>query len=232
MCNFPNIQYVDFFQPLINPLNNNNCLPKSPKGMYTFLVNRTFLPGNFMDPMNINMAQLEDTIIQKIHDYGATDPELRDIFCLIHIWGGITGRSVFIKNPDPTMNNILIHYRNFVNVCLSIPVPVDTTLGAALDAAQNSISSVYNALLLFHNAISGLGPSFLTKHARFWLTRNNPRNPLPIYDSTFANHIMGYGPNSSAHFNDIIPFWNAMIQKALVEQVSLLSLERQLFNYY
>lgn len=31
----------------------------------------------------------------------------------------------------------------------------------------------------------------ITKHTRFWLCINNPNNPLPMYDSTFANRLMG-----------------------------------------
>ncbi len=233
MCIFPNIQYVDNYQPLNNPQNNNLVLPRGPRAMYTLLVNQGFVPANFLTALNVvNMTQLEDVINQKICNYGATDPELKEIFCLIHIWGGNTGRRVFIMNPDPNMTNILIQYRIFVNTCLTAQAPINNTLDAALDAALNSTTSTYNGLLALHNTIRGLGPAFLTKHARFWLTKINPRNPLPIYDSTFANHIMGHGPHCSAQFNDIIPFWNGMINKARLEHVSLLSLERQLFNHY
>ncbi len=232
MCNFPNIQYVDIFQPLANPLNNNCGLPKGPRAMYTLLVNKHFLPANFLDIQNINMAQLECTINQRICDYGATDPELKEIFCLIHIWGGNTGRRVFTMNPNPDMNNILIYYRDFVNVCLNTPVPTEDTLDAKLDVAQNCVLTMYNAIWNLHSRIKGLGPAFLTKHARFWLTKNNPLNPLPIYDSTFAEHIMGHGPHCNARFKDIIPFWNGMIAQAREVRISLLSLERQLFNLW
>ncbi len=232
MCNFPNIHYVDNFQPLNNPLNNNLGLPKGPRAMYTLLVNKGFVPANSLDVFNVNMAQLEETINQVICHYGATDTELKYIFCLIHIWGGNTGRRVFIMNPDPNMTNIIIHYRTFVNTCLAIKTPIDDTLEAGLETAHNSTITIYNSLMALHSAVQGLGPSFLTKHARFWLKKNNPRNPLPIYDRTFANHIMGHGPHSSAQFNDIIPFWNGMINKAQMENISLLSLERQLFNLW
>lgn len=229
MCNFPNIQYVDNFVPL----NNLQGLPRSPKGMYTFLINRNFVPVNFLQAMNVaNMTQLEDVIFQKIQNYQGSELELKEIFCLIHIWGGNRGASVFRNYPNPDMNAIIPHYKKLVNICLSTPIPNNNTLESALDAAQKSITDVYNAIISFHGTIKGIGPSFLTKHTRFWLTKNNPLNQLPIYDSTFAEHIMGYNSPCSPQFNDIIPFWRCMITKANVEHVSLLSLERQLFNYW
>lgn len=229
MCNFPNIQYDDRFQPLANRIG----LPKSPQAMYTLLKNNGFVQLNFLENLNVhNMTDLENKIFEKISHYGGTDHELKEIFCLIHIWGGNSGRNVFIKNPDPDLREIIPHYRNLVNSCLKTVEPHDNNLNDALDAAQSYVNTIYDEILLFHNNVKGIGPSFLTKHTRFWLTKNNPRNPLPIYDSTFAVHIMQQNPRYNAQFRHIIPFWNCMINKAREEHISLLSLERQLFNFF
>lgn len=230
MCIFPNIMYVDDFVPL----NNLPTLPASPKAMFTLLVNKGIVPANYLVNMGVaNMNQLEEKIFKKVKDFQWTDEELFDIFCLIHIWGGISGRNIFLRHIDHGRFNwsaIVGYYRNMVNMCLATSKPDTNTTG--IDAALNSVPEIYKAINDFHGKVKWIGAAFLTKHTRFWLTKNNPQNPLPIYDKTFSVNVMGISPNYPAQIPDIIPYWHCMIDKARMENVSLLSLERQLFAYF
>ena len=64
MCYFPNIQYVNNYEPLhMNQLE----LPRSPKGMYTILIRRNIVNEHFLDGIK-NMNELEEAIFNLI-DY-------------------------------------------------------------------------------------------------------------------------------------------------------------------
>ena len=226
MCNFPNIQYVDDFQNL----NSLPVLPPSPQGMYSILINQGIVPDNYLARMNVNnMVELENEIFERIDSYQGTDDEMRDIFCLIHIWGGIAGRGIFVKGKGFIWDEIKKPYRALVNECLKAPVPDNNT--QPREAAQKCITPIYNAILSFYQDvhIQNISTSFITKHTRFWLRKNNHQNPLPIYDRTFAINLMNY---AGVYMRSLPKFWSCMIDKANKENVSLLSLERQLFNHW
>lgn len=53
---------------------------------------------------------------------------------------------------------------------------------------------------------------------------------LPIYDSTFAQNITREGQTATLQW--LRPFWQAMRQEAIANNIGLTSLERQLFNHY
>ena len=61
-------------------------------------------------------------------------------------------------------------------------------------------------------------------------TADHRKNPLPIFDSIMANGLL----NSSADITLLKQYWICMIEKAvsLNNEMSLLALERQLFNFF
>lgn len=219
MCYFPNIQFNNEFVALAN--GQNGTLPRSPRAMYTLLINKHIVDNQFLNGIN-NMTELESCIYDLIDHYQENAP-LERIFHLIQIWGGNTGRGLYIRQPF-VWQEIEPIYRHFVDVIRSIETIDDDSLNNAF-VAQNVF---YNSLK--NNHYKGMGVAFITKHLRFWMHQNLPNSMLPIYDSTFSVNVMQRG--RTAKTRDLLPFWRAMIAKAEEEHVSLSALERQLFNYF
>ncbi len=220
MCNFPNIQYDPNFAGLSKQ--------KIPQGTYTYLKNKGIVNDHLLDGIP-GMKKLEEHINEKIKNYnGNDDKSLYDIFCLIHIWGGDWGKVVFWSNhPFKKIweNNIKEQYHLLVKTCLGITADKD----APLNICKNDIYTVLNSVQTIKDNVSGLGVSFITKHTRFWLQRNNEKNPLPIFDNIMANGLL----NSAADITLLKQYWNCMIEKAVsIPEMTLLSLERQLFNFF
>lgn len=220
MCVFPNIHYVDNFVPLQNgPVDG---LPKSPKAMFSLLVNRGIVNQHFLDGIN-NMEELEARIFELIDHYPENGVPPEVIFHLIEIWGGQAGRGFHIKQP---FNWYVVGalYNGIIGDFLNIDHIDDEVLVHAAESVN-----------VFHRALhelgfNGMGIAFITKHTRFWMHRNLPNSMLPIYDSTFSRNVMQV--EGGAAFPQLLPYWRGMVAKAEQEHVSLTSLERQLFNYY
>lgn len=220
MCNFPDIHYVNDFQPL-QPINGGDGFGPSPKGMFTLLQRENLVGPDFLHGIG-NMAELENTVFEMIDGYDGEDDLLERIFYLIEVWGGITGRGLFLRQRF-RWHEFAPVYRQLVDRCLEIH-----------EVTDDSCMAVYNAIQSFQEGMGeihyrGMGIAFITKHTRFWMHRNLPDSMLPIYDSTFSSKLMG---KKTTSVRDLLPFWRGMIHKAAQEGVSLTALERQLFNYY
>ena len=221
MCTFPLIEYVPNFEPLTNGPQNH--LPKSPRTVYSTLSNAGIIPANFLQGI-ATMQDLERTIIDNIDNYPNNGITIERIFHLIEIWGGSAGQPFYTKNIPFIWADIEPIYQELVNTCLAI-----------YDTNAKSRQTVFEACTHFQEALNRakykyMGVAYITKHTRFWLHQNLRNNTLPIYDSTFSIHITHEG--GTATFNYLSYFWEGMIEKASEENISLLSLERQLFNYY
>lgn len=219
MCYFPDIQYEGNFRPLQNgPVDE---LPASPRAMFTLLVNRGIVEDNFLAGIH-NMDELEAYIFELIDHYPENGVATERIFHLIEIWGGRTGRGLYC-NQVFRWQDIEPLYNGLINDFMAIEAIDDQTLVRASAA----VGVFYNAL---HNAgYRGMAVAFITKHTRFWMHRHLPNSMLPIYDSTFSTNVMHQRGTNIRH---LLPYWRGMVAKAAEENVSLTSLERQLFNYY
>jgi hypothetical protein len=224
---FPPIKYtID-----TPPLSMEDSLPSHSRAMYKILRDRKIIDRNYLEKHNINnIDSLESFIFGKINNYKIEShdyQELKEIFCLIHIWGGNTGRNIFIQGGTGfNWNKISIPYEKLVIACCEIIPDSQNTL----NISSEQMDKVFNAIITFHNDknVNGIGPSFLTKHTRFWLHKNNPNNPLTIYDLNMTKVMDKKG----VYFSTIQSYWRKMIEKANIENVSLLALERQIFIYY
>lgn len=220
MCVFPNIQYVNNFVPLQG--NDGNELPPSPRAMFSLLINKGIVDVNFLNNIN-NMTQLEAEVFDLIDHYPENEASLERIFHLIQIWGGRTGRGIYV-NQDFHWEDVVQVYEPFIGLIRAF-ISIDPL---TLNLATGAVGAFRNDLHDIH--YTGMGVAFITKHVRFWMHRNLPEDMLPIYDSTFSEHIMQKG--ATAQQKDLLNYWQGMVAKAAQEQVSLSSLERQLFNYY
>ena len=221
MCNFPDIHYDPNYVGLSNQI--------IPQGTYTYLKKKGIVGEHLLDGIS-DMEKLEKYINEKIETYDGTDDNsMYDIFCLIQIWGGFRGITAFRCNKpfrEKWENSIKEQYHLLVKTCMGITANKD----AQLNICKNDIDTVLNAVQTIKDNVPGLGVSFITKHTRFWLQRNNEKNPLPIFDSIMANGLL----NSSADITLLKQYWICMIEKAvsLNNEMSLLALERQLFNFF
>lgn len=169
------------------------------------------------------MCELEYAIFELIDSYQENDDTLEKIFHLIQIWGGRTGRWIYIKQVFH-WTDIEPLYRSFVDYFRALNTIDEDTLNGSYTTIETFWRSLH------HVHYKGMGIAFITKHSRFWMHKNLPDRMLPIYDSTFSHNVMGKGRN--ARLKDLIDYWRAMITKAEKEDVSLTALERQLFNYF
>ena len=220
MCHFPNINYQAEFVILENEW--VHVLPPSPRALYTLLQNKHLVDARFLDGIH-NMEELEYEIFNCVDYYPENSVSLERIFYLIQIWGGRTGRGLFI-NQDFDWSVFSPAYTKLVNVCRNIENLDGNTCEAVFSAITSFIENLHEI------EYKGMGVAFITKHTRFWMHRNLPNDMLPIYDSTFSNHIMHRG--NSATLRDLPIFWSGMIKKATEESISLTALERQLFNHF
>lgn len=230
MAIFPDIDYNDEFERLRPSDKNNWQLPSRVRAMLTILKKERIVDGNYLSDIT-DMEALENLIVQKICSYkDHSNEQLREIFCHIHIWGGASGRGIFVRGDKFNWDKISQSYKKLVGICLNTTIQSPNVMD--FNHIEDIVEPIYDAMVEFHgsNGVHDIGASFLTKHTRFWLIKNSPKNPLPIYDKVFAQNIMD--KNHGAVFNGIKPFWKCMIKKAHQENVSLLALERQLYNYF
>ena len=219
MYNFPDIEFIKEI-PALNSANSNS-LPKGPKGMKTMLINKNIIPDNFLKDIN-NISELELAITRHIDDY-LKNSDLERIFHLIQIWGGMTGRGIYVMQQFK-WREFEPAYKALIDICSSLK-----------DVNYQSCEKIYDAILDFilnlrRIGYKGLGVSFITKHTRFWMHRNLSDNMIPIYDSTFSKKLTKEGKNAT--IKHLKSYWNEMIDKSEEVGLGLTSLERQLFNYY
>ena len=239
MCNFPIIDYPEDVKSLYAS-EGIQGLPESPQKMINILKKKKLIDDQLLSGIN-NMDALEERIINKIRKYSDNEKDLRDIFCLIHIWGGISGRNVFVMHGGLKWEKLYPLYDKFAKDCQSIKIEINSNrkdIINFIDRVYSMISNFYNYDIIQNRgikinandkAVHDIGISFLTKHTMFWLIRNNPENPLPIYDSTLACGLMC---NPKVEWDDLKRYWMCMIYKARQENVCLRALERTLYNYY
>ena len=209
---FPNINY----HAPVPDTGHDAQLPKGPRGMITLLTRLGFLQQEEMQGIN-NMINLKEDILIRVNAYQEGD-DLSRIFHRIQVWGGMGGRSIYVRNNGFVAENVLPFYHDLVNGCFPIQ-----------DITQNSLENVRDQIHLFNANVHNIGLSFITKHVYFWLHRNLGENAFPIYDSVLARGIM---EQPVVREIDLVPYWQAMIGKAQMENISIESLESHLFAYY
>lgn len=198
--------------PLINP---TPTLSSGPKSQVTRLLNRGIItPAEANDLYNMSLSELEGDILSRVLHFDGTD--LETIFHRIQIWGGATGRYIYVRRPF-NWADIEPYYLALINAC------------NIQDTDIQSLNSIGNAVQLFNSHVANIGISFITKHTRFWLHRTLGENALPVYDRVMATHVM---TQNSVRLVDLVPYWTQVVQKAQQEGTSIDNLERHLFVHW
>ena len=209
---FPNIE---FSSNIPNLIKSGGGFSKSVKAMITLLTKRELVDNSTFENLE-NDDDLERFIFEKVRTFKPYD-NLEEIFHLIQIWGGSTGRVIYVAKNKFNWGNIEHQYQRLVDICMSVHEVNDTTISLLVDAVSKFDASVQN-----------IGVSFITKHTRYWLHKTLGDNTLPIYDSIMANYVMQKKMPSIKHLAE---YWNAMMKKATDLNITLNSLERQTFIY-
>lgn len=210
--NFPNLEYTP---EMPNLLDESQGFSKSVKSMVTLLTRKGIVCEKIFDSIK-NDDELEQTILLKIKNYKIVD-DLELIFHLIQIWGGSTGRGIYVLGDGFDWNKIKHHYQNLVSRCIEV---------ASMD--EQAMCFVVDAVRQFDHSVEQMGVSFITKHTRYWLYKAVGYDALPIYDSIMARFVM---QKKSATMIHLPEYWTAMMKKAKECEIGLMQLERQIFKF-
>ena len=208
---FPDINYTNEIPLLVD----SKTFSKSVKAMITLLTNKGIVAKNLFDGL-ANDDDIESLILGKIKAYEHGD-DIEDVFHLIQVWGGITGRGIYIFNELFDWNKIVPHYKKLVARCLSTK-----------DISDKSIDKIIESIIEFNTKVKHIGVSFITKHTRYWLYNSIGERALPIYDNIMAKYVM---QQNYAQINHLREYWKAMIAKSTQLHISLLALERQIYKH-
>ena len=233
--NFPDIDYKKGLQDLPNNLIENNS---SIKGIVTLVTGKGKKP--IKQPLSYNplegfktLREVESYLLKKIESFtNPTDSEIIDIFHKIQCWGGRMGKGVYQKEGFDKNFKMNV-YKDMVSKCLNF------------DLENDWVNEVSDWTFDLHK-IHGINTSFSTKHIRFWLYKKLKENTPPIFDEVIQGRkdvskilwIFGLNkynqkyPLNKSSQNDLMIYWEQMIKKSKKEKISLLELERRLFNYF
>lgn len=197
-------------------------LRSSIRAIITVMQNRNLeaiaalIPETHRGQLPQHLNNLELSIIGEMTTYLADqEPEmLVSIFHKVQLWGGRTGRGIYVRNGGFSMNWNEGAYQDFV-AASSFRV-----LNAGPDPR---IPNLQPAAV----RINQFGVAFATKHARFWAQAANVR-ALPIYDRIMAQGSLGINPR----WNEYSHYVTEMTDHALQAGTDVATLERHAFNAF
>ena len=207
---FPDIDY----KPEMLPLQDSDEFSPRVKAMKTLLEHRGVVKKSLFEGLS-NDDDLENKVIDSIRGYnGSESPE--EIFHMIQTWGGSSGRGIYVFDGQFSWVKIERQYKMLIEKCLQT------------HDAKGSIDALVDLVKTINNSICHLGVSFITKHVRFWLTKEMRENALPIFDSVMAMEVMRL---NNVNVNYLGEYWKVMVSFSEHHNIKLMPLERQIFKY-
>ncbi|MBY5950535.1 hypothetical protein KUV23_06095 [Algoriphagus marincola] len=136
------------------------------------------------------------------------------IFHSIQIWGGNTSRGFYLQDPEKNNFEISIYIEG-INYVLE--------------------GEIEQAIKTFEG-INKMGIAFASKHFSFWSSQLQGTNPegarqLPILDNLIFNLLYGKANPVYKSYSQYLDDIYGIIQKLNIDQLTVHSLERQLFNF-
>jgi len=150
MVAFPEIPYQglpDLFNPNPTLVGMYNLLQN--KGLGDYLLDIGWIQNPNVQQQNVLLNNIYDQITALVAEYLLHNNQnlLEKIFILIHLWGGISGRSPFVRNGG------FIH--NFTQ----------NIYAQGIDELQND--NLHDAIVTMLG-LQMIGGSFASKHIHFW----------------------------------------------------------------
>jgi hypothetical protein len=208
----------------LNPITNSDRLKKSIKGMLTLFKTYTISIGQdkFINYQTEDFGnathEIENHIGLLIEEYckNKTDEKLVDIFHFIHLWGGITGRNIYVRKGGFENNFNLENYRTIVD--------------KIIDLKQASLETDLKEIEKLFNSIPFIGVAYGTKHLRFWSINSNKNNiQLPILDRVISNGLLD---TPYCAWRQYYTYVKLMQEEAEKRNISITALERTLYNKF
>ena len=179
------------------------------------------------------IRSLEERINKKVKKYELTRNanQLEEIFHLIHLWGGNTGRNIYVMGGGFNKNIKISSYKKLIDTAIDF----------------SGIDELVNQISIFKTKSSNICTPFITKHTRFFSQRNKLLPFLPIYDSLLSEGLMQKWSNKYKKYKKLnIPnspakksgqdelsfYWMNMVELSNELKMSLNKLERILFNHF
>lgn len=206
----------------LNPITNSNRLKKSIKGMLTLFKTQDISIGQdkFINDQTEDFGnatlEIEKHIGDLIKKY-CNDPNsdlLKTIFHYIHLWGGITGRGIYVRKGGFENNFNLENYKTIVE---KIIISKQDTLETDLKKIETLFIS-----------IPFIGVAYGTKHLRFWSINANKNSiQLPILDRVISIGLLDTPYCAWRHYYTYV---KQMQEEAEKRNISITALERTLYN--
>jgi len=206
----------------LNPITNSDRLKKSIKGMLTLFKTQDISIGQaeFIDNQTEDYGnatlEIEKHIGDLIKKY-CNEPNsdlLKTIFHYIQLWGGITGRNIYVRNGGFENNFKLDYYNSIVE---KIIVLKQDTLESDLKVIEEQFTQIPH-----------IGVAYGTKHIRFWSINANKNSiQLPILDRVISIGLLNTPYCAWRHYYTYV---KQMQEEAEKRNISITALERTLYN--
>lgn len=163
-----------------------------------------------------SLSGLEKEIFRLIEAYQNDEHELRRIFHLIQIWGGFSGRGIYLSGNGFNWLGIQEPYAVLVRACIN-----------TIDTSPESIDKLVDAAKTFNLKVNNIGVSFISKHIRFWSYKNLGEMLLPVYDSVMFKSYLPH--KKHMNINQLGGYWRWALSN-LKKGQSLFQFERETYN--
>ena len=183
--------------------------------------------GNWVPqaPNGEDLENLQNVInqgIQELINAEPNDDDLIEIFHKIQLWGGNTGRGIYVRNNGFAQNFNRDAYRGIFTTAKNINSREN--IAQAINSFQISISQIQN-----------FGLSFGSKHISFFSlaahAADTQKIHIPIFDSILSKGCFGMNFPDYKKFKLFSRTLNNPEEEPLAEY-SVQSIERTLFNFF
>ena len=218
---FPELN--DYSETVV-PIADSERLKKSIKGMLTIFKNYKINidQDNYINDKTENFGnaiqEIEKHIGDLVQEYckNKTDEKLVEIFHYIHLWGGITGRNIYVRKGGFENNFKLDYYKKIVE--------------KIIDLKQATLETDLKEIEKLFMSIPFIGVAYGTKHLRFWSINTNKNNiQLPILDRVISIGLFDTPYCAWRQYNTYV---QQMHKKKKKRKVSITALERKLYNEF
>ena len=218
---FPELN--DYSETVV-PIADSERLKKSIKGMLTIFKNYKINidQDNYINDKTENFGnaiqEIEKHIGDLVQEYckNKTDEKLVEIFHYIHLWGGITGRNIYVRKGGFENNFKLDYYKKIVE--------------KIIDLKQSTLETDLKEIEKLFMSIPFIGVAYGTKHLRFWSINTNKNNiQLPILDRVIS---IGLFDTPYCAWRQYYTYVQQMHEEAEKRKVSITALERKLYNEF
>jgi hypothetical protein len=139
---------------------------------------------------------------------------IKEVFHLIQLWGGNTGRNIYVKKKGFKENWCFDAYQQIAKICTA---PKSQDLPQVLKCLEEQMER-----------IEDWGLAFASKHYSFW--NSNCEAPrLAIFDSILCKGLFG---KKTPTFKLYLEYLAALSEFADQRRIKVHNIERSLFNYF